>query len=1022
MPVPRFLFHLLMLLLCPFLVKAQPGFIVQQYSNENGLPSNGVKGLQWDDASGFLWIGTEGGVVRFNGVDFLSFNRQNNNGIKSERVLFLARNHRGVIHAAGEQKDIATVYENRLRPMTESVYDGNEFRLWLLSVSARFRARKLPISGVFSSYDMVEANVAPLSDTSCIFLLRGQLYRFSISMPEPEKIQLSVGRVKELFSTADRFFITGGNNQVYQLDAVAGGTNPVALRTDKGAALATNEQTQTIWVNGMEQPVFISNTTAWLLEWNGSMLIARQVADNLPEDVLIRSAQYSEKNKVLFLGTDSKGLITVTPARVQPQKRTIPNKKGRNAYYGQIELPDGNILTNEGDIIGEHPMNPALAPSRERLGFSIARTSDTVYWYTVYEPSLSYHCLHRYNSRTQKITLFPKIKMSAYFAGAEVNGRTYISTAKGVSYIDGDSLRYVYLHKDSAAMGIPFDLVEITPGKLALATCYGLLRLDLSNARLDTLFKTNGACIRTIKNINGYTFLGTYGSGIYIYKNGRVKPIPLDKNKYLSYTHCFVPDEQGFCWMSTNRGLFKASLTDMIYAFDHDVPQLYYEYYGRNDGMDITEMNGGCLPCALVLRNKNISFPTMDGLLWVNPKTEKPLPEGNIFIDRITVDDTAVDPEQQDHIYLPSKTKEILMRLGFSAWCNRENILLEYRLNNEKWMPVDIRGGGATIRFSNLLPGQYTLEIRKQNGFGIENYSYKTIEFTIIVPWYKKWWFYGLVALLLIMLGGLITRLRTRQYKINQARLQKQVQEKTSELQQQNEQLEKNNNIKTRLISIISHDLVTPLKFVTVGGKNLIDNKQVMPEELQDETLLEIVHTAQELQQLCTNILNWIKYQNENRQMLKEIVNLHQVVNQVISILQSLAREKGIKLVNNIPEELTIYQYLEPLKILVYNLVTNALNFSTEGDIYINAAGSREHIAVSVKDSGVGMTPEQVRNIMSEQIIVSSAKMDSNRRGNGLGYLIIKDLVKMTGASLRIQSEKGKGTEVFIDFPLITNP
>jgi K+-sensing histidine kinase KdpD len=82
--------------------------------------------------------------------------------------------------------------------------------------------------------------------------------------------------------------------------------------------------------------------------------------------------------------------------------------------------------------------------------------------------------------------------------------------------------------------------------------------------------------------------------------------------------------------------------------------------------------------------------------------------------------------------------------------------------------------------------------------------------------------------------------------------------------------LEKADGIKTRLISIISHDIVTPLKFLTVAGRKLIDKKSRMPQDLQQETLEEMTNTAQELQLLSTNILNWIKYQNENRRLMKE--------------------------------------------------------------------------------------------------------------------------------------------------------
>ena len=114
------------------------------------------------------------------------------------------------------------------------------------------------------------------------------------------------------------------------------------------------------------------------------------------------------------------------------------------------------------------------------------------------------------------------------------------------------------------------------------------------------------------------------------------------------------------------------------------------------------------------------------------------------------------------------------------------------------------------------------------------------------------------------------------------------VERKTREIQQKNEELEKNNLIKTRLISIISHDLVAPLKFVHLTSKSLLENKHQMDEELYNEMLFEIANSSKELELLSTNILNWIKYQNENRRLKKEEFDLHDMANQVFNIFQGL--------------------------------------------------------------------------------------------------------------------------------------
>jgi signal transduction histidine kinase len=164
--------------------------------------------------------------------------------------------------------------------------------------------------------------------------------------------------------------------------------------------------------------------------------------------------------------------------------------------------------------------------------------------------------------------------------------------------------------------------------------------------------------------------------------------------------------------------------------------------------------------------------------------------------------------------------------------------------------------------------------------------------------------------------------------------------------------------------------------------------------------------------------MNWMKYQNENRIQVKETFNLYEVTEQVTGILKTIAKQKNIPLQNHVPKELVIFQYYEPLKILIYNLVSNAINFSNTGEIIIGAVVVGKTITLTVEDKGVGMTTEQIKNILSDEFIISSANID-NRKGNGLGYLIIKDLLKMIDGRIEMESKKGEGTKVSVSFDSI---
>jgi signal transduction histidine kinase len=989
----------------------------QQFTTENGLPSNGIKGLQWDEKTGLLWIATEAGIVRFNGADFRSYTKENTPAITSERMLFMVRNNNGAIYTTDFTGNIFVIDQNKpvlwqkVKPGINPFFDN----YYLVGVSDTF-FRKPVAPGKAPVFNATITKTVCISDTSALVLINGYLYYHSISLQQPATLPFEKNSIINIFKTGNNYFVINNKKEFFLLNPANSKLTPVAITTENGRAFTPiSASGRMYWETGMSTPVYVDSSNAWKFNFINNRIVVTLLFTSIPSDALIKSVQYSSRNNTLFIGTDSKGLIVLNETQVETKKRANGNTRNRNSYYSQIALPDGGILTNEGDIINSNtPGNPVL-PVKGKFSAIISYTNDSLLWFNQQNAETGYASLHQYNKNTGITKIYDKIRPDNVVTA--IGSTIYLANPRGVGVLDGDSMRFLYKYPRVPNGNLNFTMQEIRPGVLAIATCGGLVRFNTATNILDTIFLKENSCVRSIWKYGEYLFFGTYGSGFYVYKNGVVKAMPLDKNKYLQYTHCFVPDGRGYCWISTNRGLFKCSLAELVNVFDNNAASVYYHYFGKKDGMEMTELNGGCAPCALVLNTGTISFPTMDGLLWVDPEKAAPiLPESDIFIDDIQVDGKKVNPDSFYNCVLPGNTQEIIIEPSFSAWCNKENIYLDYQLNDSvRWKTINT-DNDAVIRLSNLSPGKYLLRIRKVNGFGINNFSYKELRFTISTPWHKQWWFYLLSFLAVMGVALLILRLRTRQYEIRQRRLEKQVAEKTNELQQKNEVLEKNNNINTRLISIISHDIVTPLKFLNSAGKNLLEKKSMMPEELKDETIKEITNTSKELQLLSTNILNWIKYQTENRRLLKETFNLHDLVNQSLSVLHSLARQKQIGLINETDKTLVIWQYFEPLKILIYNLVTNAVNFSEQGNIVISCRKVGIVLVLTVKDEGAGMTREQINNIMTGQFILSSANMD-NRKGNGLGYLIIKDLLKTMGAYIYIKSTKGMGTTVYITMP-----
>jgi signal transduction histidine kinase len=1004
---------LLLLLMCiTHPLFSQSHYTYFTYTTENGMPSNGLKGMHFDSTTGFLWLATEAGLTRFNGNEFRIFNEGSQKQNITERMVTLFQNADGDIYAIDK---LAHLF--RIQKQTAFlVYDPSKYPnlgelSYLLAVSQKMydscvqRLRK-PSIDMF----MVYIKIMALSDTSALVIKQGipSPYYFSTSNPTPRLVSIPVNHIDNFFKIGNRCFLIDANKKIYEITPSTLGTKPIQ------AGFSTHPSDYTFWQTGAKDPVYIAGNTAFTLRMENGVLQRDLVCDSLPPGINIKFIQYNKAVKTLFIATVSNGLVIIRENSVESVRRPANDNAIPESYYAQMLLPNGNILINSSQQLGKNPiMN---SPIKGEFANFVYHDGDSVTWYTKGIPLKGNYFLYSYYAYTGKTTVYTKSPIELMSPPIQrTAGNIYILALKGLYRLQRDSLVLVddRFCRDEA----PADMTEVKPGVLGLATRDHVFIYDINTRKTDTILTNKTAEIRKIWAYKDYVFIGTYGGGIYVYHNGKTKAIPLDKNRRLLFAHCFVKDEYDYCWISSNNGLFKARLSDMIRAFESNTTAdeiVYYHYYGKNDGMAITEMNGGCAPCAVVRQDKTISFPTMLGLLWVNPSFAKPGVLWNeLYIDAFSANRIKINPDSLSYNELPFNTRDIRLKIAYPVWENPENVYIQYRFADDstwKWLEP-----GGNISLNNPGYGTHTLQLRKINGFDQQNITVKEIRFTIATPVYATWWFYSLMGLCALGLIYAYIRIRTRQYILRQRKLEALIAEKTKELKEQNIELEKRDTIKTRLISIINHDILTPLKFLAATGKNLKDKRKLMDEKIQDETIDEIVNTSKELHGLSTNILNWIKYQSEGKGLVKEHFLLHAMIVDILKVLDPVAHLKHLKTTNAIDPQLKVYQYYDPLKVLLYNLISNSIKFTQHGSVLISAGTTGKEVTIRISDQGMGMTETQVQNLLSGRTHIHSAKNNPGA-GHGLGYRIISDLLGITGVAIDIDSEKGKGTTVLIKF------
>ena len=237
------------------------------------------------------------------------------------------------------------------------------------------------------------------------------------------------------------------------------------------------------------------------------------------------------------------------------------------------------------------------------------------------------------------------------------------------------------------------------------------------------------------------------------------------------------------------------------------------------------------------------------------------------------------------------------------------------------------------------------------------------------------------------------------------------------EVLSQNQKLEDDNVLKSKLLSIISHDLRKPLAN-TQSILHLVNAGLVSECETKD-LFSQLEAQYGRVMTLTDNLLFWIRGQVSGAPIKKETINLYDTVNQIIDETVMPISEKCLQVQNHLPQELAWVTENETLKIILRNLINNAVKFTpTNGVIAFSADVNDHETRLTITDSGIGISPAMMEHINSENYYTT--KGTQNEEGSGFGLMLIRDLLKKQNGRLRINSKPGEGSAFTISFPAVT--
>jgi signal transduction histidine kinase len=1002
-------------------------YIIQHFTNENGLPVNGVTAIELDKTTGFLWVGTHAGLLRFDGTNFKNFNSGTYAAAVS-RINVIVKNKKGVIYYEDNNSSIYRIVNNRPEfVMTDSLisptFFGRDDISYGRPVNQIIKNILHNDSSSFRPYKVVFHEKQ--GDTTGFSLVQSRhAYHYSIT----EDSLFDFPGIEDLFELGGAAYFIDLNLHLWEYSDSLKKLTTVPVKGMPGSNTKDGENPQFLWKPGMKEPLVIINKDIWKLQRSGNSLSLVSVCrECCPQNAHIVTAQTWNEQEIIFLGSDINGLYVIR----KPFVRSVgvkANVEAVVAEYAQAEITPGVITTGSG--LSFSTQGNLLYGERKIQSYP----------YTAFKDKRGDHWFHsgdtviRLRAKDGHLTKIADQNLrSLKLIFAETQDRIFVISDIAIGEITGDryKLLYRFSYPSNAIKNFlnPDAAIELKPGTLAIAAeklvLFNVERKEVVDTVLIPGLTTK---VRALLKHGNYLLIGTYGQGFYIYKDGIVKKMPLDKYQHLIFSHCFLADENGFCWISSNRGLFKVSFKALIAAYENNLPEIYFQYFGKSDGIFNIELNGGCQPCALKLSNGLFSFPSMNGVLLFDPRLQHITPPpGQVFVDEMWVDTIMIQPANGDLYQLPHNVKTLRFQLVAPLYGNPENIYFSYKLEpfTGNWESQDIIKNNV-LQFGGLSPGNYKLFLRVRNGYEPNEFGVQSISFRVLKPWYQSWWFFVFCFLLFLSVLWLLVRLRTATINKRKKELQqlvsiqtrnlqaqsKQLETQLHQLKAQQEELEEDSLVKARLISIISHDMISPLKFMAEGGKEL--REAFATSNPLRNTADSIVNITEDLETLSVNILNWIRFHHKSYINTPELFDLSELVNESIEIATTLAASKNVQVKNDVPPNIFLQQNRQAVSVIVYNLVMNAVKHTDSGEIRIAIEKHGENVLLTVTDTGSGMAPDLVERLNSTDPFIGGYAGAATKK-HQFGFVIIKDLLRLVGGEMNVKSGLNTGTTVFIE-------
>lgn len=934
-------------------------FTFRLWQTQDGLPENTVQSFA-QTADGFLWVGTSGGLTRFDGANFETYDQSNTPAFKESSVLCLLVSRDNSLWIGTEGGGLIRLHKGVFKryfvpeglhdAFVRSIFEDREGNLWV-GTDGGFYERTGDREDQFESKHALSGlGVQTISQDRCgrLWIGGSELYVLDRGQIHRERLngRLNALSVKSILQTNDGSMWVGTMSGLYRRRLNEAAFTRVG-GIEGGVRLLMKAADSTLWIGTVDDGVFFLRN---------EKLSRLRAASSVPTDSILTIFQ--DKSESIWMGTQA-GLLQMLHSSVHIVH--LPEKSESDFGTVYLDPADGTLWAAARRLFKIRngiatPVNfPELKGANVR---NVLRDRANTLWIGTNGSGLFHltrYGVEHYTVANGLVNNFIRVMTQGH------DGSIWVGTDSGMSRITGGQV-HNFRMSDGLCYSTVQAIVQTPDGDIWIGTSRGLSHIHNDKFQDDNATRELKADKVWTLNASpdGGVWIGTRNDGLYGYDHGEVMHFTTAEGLGNNSIYKLLSDNYDHLWFSGPGGVSMVNENDLYAQAKNPSKEIFPQFYYISDGKEPVQFFGGIQPGGWIGLRGDAWFPSNHGPVQIVPDSHSvPLPR--LRINHVSVD--GKDDSDGNEVRLEPDNSTLEIAYSSVLLTPQDGIRYRYKLEglDKSWTNAFRR---RTAYFTNIPAGTYMFHVQSYDTDHPNSYSDASLIVVIRPHFYRTVWFlFCLIALL-----GLLLWLGYRM----------KVQRANAEFRAT---LEERSRLAREIHETILQGCASISSFLEASAS--AEATPQLREELVDYARNQISATMDEARQAVWNLRQPGDAPADVKKCIRELA-------------ERTSKEFGIRVECKFDHSECVIDRpsMHEVSMIAREALYNALVHSSAGVIEIAIRSKAGQLEFSVRDNGVGFDPSKV-------------SFD-----NHYGLTGMQERVKRLGGSFALKTKFGEGTEV----------